>query len=166
MFNNQSKPIDLSESINLAMETLRQALELYFGKKIVFVNNVHIEPRRVRDYGDGCQARDVTLGEHFLAIDSDDSVEPTPVYASIELSKGNGSEDGWQAVRLQIGLGDLDKRPITWLWAHVIGSQRLLPTLKVCNETGHVDFQKYWAVGRTIADRHFQPIDFKGWGEV
>lgn len=145
--------IELTESAHLPLETVKQALQLHFGREIGFVNAT-IAPEKIMTQADKTETRRVRLEACFFLLDDAHDATPSRAYAEVDMRRLPNAF--WQATRIHFGLGQFGAPLHLWGWAHVIGEERVLPTMKVVVETPGFDTQ--WKIGRTFADRRLEPL--------
>jgi hypothetical protein len=158
----ESKPADLSDSVNLAHETLRQAIEIWYGREISIVGNSQLTPSSItKGLENGTEFRFVSINLHFCFLSE---YRLMPAHALVHLNKIASSDAAparWKLDRMHFATedGDEPRSYRHWFWAHRIGNETVLPTIKVALEiskTEECDYQ--WRVGRTIADRRLVPL--------
>ena len=160
MWTKKDKSITLTESVTLSLESLKQAIQIWFGREIVFVENTELSPRKINRHESGTESRYVMMEAMFCFLDGTSEEKTTRVYAEVDLVRNphvSAGVDRWQVDRIHFGLGELEEPKRTWCWSHVIGEEPVLPTIKVGLEMGKEAPDYNWRVGRTVADRRLEP---------
>lgn len=156
--SKNTKALTLTASRNLALSTLLQALRIYFGQEIVLVGNVDYDPSAIRKFKDGSQTTTITVVTHFIAIGEVDA-PAVRVFAEVRMDKRADENAQWKVDLLSIGTGEFNgPKTMTWYVARVVGHEEVLPTIKVIIEMGKEPCDNVWRVGRTLADRHLEPL--------
>ncbi|OGY92619.1 MAG: hypothetical protein A3B31_02365 [Candidatus Komeilibacteria bacterium RIFCSPLOWO2_01_FULL_53_11] len=154
------KAIILTESVTVALESVKQALEVFWGCEISFTGHMQIDPgkidkRKVEDQV--CEFQNVRIeGAIRERISPDGILEPIPqrLHADVEL---NDKGLGWTADRAHLGLGLLGGRIRGWYWAHWGYRDDDISVVRVAMEFGDAS-TKEWHIGRGIADRRIEPL--------
>ena len=170
--DKEPKEINLSESVTIALESTRQAFEVFFGQQITLGGDIHIKPRSIRKVAETRnQFRTVAIeGTYYFVATYHKAYSFT---AEVELkSPWHGKPSTfqyWQAERAHLSFLDnefvnIKACPVhrTWCVAHWTQLSEAdytvhHPTVKIGIEMGGAPDYK-WRVGQTFADRQFVPF--------
>src|SRR4051812_4260239 len=86
MFGSKKKEINLSASVIAATESIRHAIEIYFGKKASYVGPMLINPREISKPCSELQYRYVGFDASVMLRDETGAMKEHSVYAMVELN--------------------------------------------------------------------------------
>lgn len=165
-----AKSINLSESVIVALESMKQVLEVYLGFEVNFCASIQIEKSRIkgtqpkddlsRTLVIRCSYRKRLCSEGDVVFEQLRRAIPlSQLYASVDLSKKGWTN--WYPENARIYFGNPEK-PIIELyarWDHSGSDGHDYSPVKVFDEKDYRrDGQKQFYVGHGIADRHFEPL--------
>lgn len=147
--------INLSESIVVALESIKQALEVFHGFEVAFDGDLQIAPRKIRKFsaeGRAWKSRSVMITGKYRQRWGGNSVR---IYADVDL---NNQGSGWHADRIHFGLGELESPGHSWCIAHWGFKDDDANTVRVIVEMGEGSDNKNWRVGHGHSDRRLEPF--------
>lgn len=159
MFFKKKSEINISDSINQAIESLRQALEIYLGYSIRFETATQINPDPVEYDAEGnSRSRTVNIHGRFHARLRSSSLSSWEFEARVWLT--NRIVD-WEFVKAHIGLREGEMGFYhTWLWADVFNNKdRRFPELRVYKDIPRKsDALLHCWIGHSFTDRRQVPF--------